>query len=255
MKIGILTDIHENVDMLQKSLDLAALNRCDEIVCLGDIIGYDKRFYRYDITRSARRCLNLVRLNCKWIVAGNHDLFSSGRVPSWSDGFEFPENWFNMKPSERKSLAGTKVWCYEGDSGTDMGEDEILFLKSLPENIITDEPGTRCNFSHYFYPDLTGSTTHYAEKGKHLTGHWEFMDRNKVLYSFSGHTHNHLTGFAYRDQGLFFRAFHNLHNDRFYLGKEKIIIALPPLSGEKGRTGFSIFDSDNMILSVINFSL
>ena len=253
MRIGIFTDIHENVEMLQRALDMALINRCDELVCLGDITGFDRRFYRYDYTRSASGCIKLIRENFRWIVAGNHDLFSAGRIPSWTDGFQFPESWFMMDPSERKLKAAGKVWCYEGDAETDMCKDEIDFLGSLPEFIITDAPGINCLFSHYFFPDLTGSTTRYAERGRHLTGHWEFMDTNKVLYSFSGHTHNHFTGFAYKGSGSLFRAFQNLPNDSFCLGKEKIIIALPPLSGEKGRTGFTIFDSDQKKLSVINF--
>jgi len=255
MRIGIITDIHENVKMLLRALDIASDNKCDELVCLGDITGFDRRFYRYNYTRSASACIKLIRENFRWIVAGNHDLFSAGRIPSWTDGFEFPEGWFRMESSERKHKAAGKVWCYEGDAETDMGRDEITFLGSLPEFIVTDAPGITCLFSHYLFPDLSGSTTRYAERRRHLTGHWKFMDTNKVLYAFSGHTHNHFTGFAYRTAGSLFRAFQNLPNDSFSLGNEKTIIALPPLSGEKGRTGFSIFDSDMKKLSVIHFIL
>lgn len=253
MRIGIITDIHENVKMLQRALEIASMNKCDELVCLGDITGFDKRFYRYNYTRSASGCIKLIRENFRWIVAGNHDLFSAGRIPSWTDGFQFPDGWFGMIPADRKLKAAGKVWCYEGDDETDMGEDEIAFLGSLPEFIVTDVSGITCLFSHYLFPDLTGSTTRYAERGKHLNGHWKFMDTNEALYSFSGHTHNHFTGFAYRNSGSFFRAFQNLPNDSFRLGMEKTIMTLPPLSGEKGRTGFSVFDSDLKQLYVIHF--
>jgi predicted phosphodiesterase len=252
MRIGIITDIHENVRMLEKALELATYQKCDELVCLGDITGFDRRFYRYNYTRSASGCIKLIRENFKWIVAGNHDLFSAGRIPSWSDGFQFPDDWFRMDPSGRKLKASGKVWCYEGDAEKDLKGEEIDFLRSLPEFIVTDTPGITCLFSHYIFPDLTGSTTRYAERGKHLTGHWKFMDNNEVLYSFSGHTHNHFTGFAYRRTGYLFNAFQNLPNDSFFLGKEKTIMTLPPLSGEKGRTGFSIFDSDLKKLSVFH---
>lgn len=254
MKIGIITDIHENVETLQRALDLASLKKCDEMVCLGDITGFDRRFYKYDFARSARRCIYLIRTNCRWVTAGNHDLYPAGRLPSWSDGFEFPEGWFQMNPQERKASAAGKVWCYDGDAESDMGEEEIDYLRSLPEYIVSSEPGVSCLFSHYFFPDLTGSTTKYAERGKHLLSHWKYMEMNEVVFSFSGHTHNHFTGFAYRNSGSLLRAFENLPNDIFNLGKEKTIIALPPLSGEKGRTGFSIFDSTDSTLSVIGLT-
>jgi len=253
MKIGIITDIHENAGALKEALKQADIYKCDEIACLGDIVGYDRRFYSYDPGRSAKECLSLIRSTCRWIIAGNHDLYSSGKFPSWSDGFEFPEKWFSMHPSDRKTIAGGKVWCYDGDAENDMGDDEINFLRSLPESVIIDLSGFNCLLSHYFFPDLTGSTTHYIERGRHLSSHWEFMDLHEVQYSFSGHTHNHFTGFAYRNSSPLFGAFQNLPNDSFYLGKDKVIITLPPISGEKGRTGFSIFDSDSLKLSVIHF--
>lgn len=253
MRIGIITDIHENVKILQKTLEAASHNKCDEMVCLGDITGFDKRFYRYNYTRSASACIKLIKENCRWIVAGNHDLFFAGRIPSWTDGFKFPEGWFMMDHSERKFKAAGRFWSYEGDAETDISGEDIDFLTSLPEFIITDVPGIKCLFSHYIFPDITGSTTRYAEKGRHLNGHWNFMDSHEVLFSFSGHTHNHFTGFAYRKTGSLFKAFHNLPNDSFFLGNEKTIIALPPLSGEKGRTGFSVFDSELKQLSVIHF--
>jgi len=112
MKIGIITDIHENVEMLREALRLASVNKCDEIVCLGDIVGYDQRFYTFIQKRSATTCLDLVRSNCRWIVPGNHDLFAAGRVPSYTNGFKYPDTWFEMNAGERKKVAQGKVWCY-----------------------------------------------------------------------------------------------------------------------------------------------
>jgi predicted phosphodiesterase len=254
MRIGIITDIHENTHALEEALRLAYIQKCDEIACLGDIVGYDRRFYSYDSIKSARECIRLIRSNCRWVVAGNHDLFSAGRIPSWSDGFEYPAEWFHINSNQRKAIAGGKVWCYDGDAENDLEEEEIGFLRLQPESVIIEDSGFRFLLSHYFFPDFTGSTTHYVERGRHLSPHWEFMNLHEVQYSFSGHTHNHFTGFAYRNSGSIFNAFQNLPNDSFYLGKEKVIIALPPLSGEKGRTGFAIFDTDRLELSVLHFT-
>ena len=259
MKIGIITDIHENVEMLQEAIKMAAVHKCDELVCLGDIVGYDRRFYSYNAKRSAKTCLDLVRSNCRWIVAGNHDLFAAGRIPSYSNGFEYPDNWFQLNIEERKKASRGKVWCYEEDAPNDLGENEILFLSSLPEYITTSVPGITCIFSHYIFPDLTGSTTQYIERNRQLKGLWGFMDLHKVKFSFSGHSHNWFTGFAYQGKingaGSFLKAIHPVPYDNINLGDEMIMIILPPLTGEKGRTGFSIVDSDRMKINIISISI
>lgn len=251
MKIGIITDIHENVEILSLALKLAEVRHCDELVCLGDIAGFDRRFYRYDATRSARECLQLVRSNFKWVVAGNHDLHSASRFPVYSDGFGFPAGWFEMSVSERKKTSAGKVWCYEGDAFHDLQEDHLIYLKMLPEYIATSEPGVPCLFSHYLFPDITGSTTRYIERKYQMKGHWDFMFKNGIQFSFSGHSHNHSTGFAYPGTGSFFRAIHSFYNESFTLGDEKVIIVLPPLSGDRGRTGFSVMDTVNMKMDIV----
>jgi len=243
MRIGIVTDIHENFVILQSAIDLASVHKCDELACLGDIVGFDTRFYNHFSTRSASRCIDLVRKNFRWTVAGNHDLFASGRFPTWSDGFSYPNDWFQIEPYKRKEAARGLVWCYTGESENDLGENELDFLSELPEFICSAETGIQCILSHYLYPDLSGSTTHYIQRAKELNKHWVFMDSLDVSFSFSGHTHNTFTGFAYRRKGVFRRAFHTLPNHSFCLGTDPVVISLPPLSGERGRSGFAIFDS------------
>ncbi|MBW6500994.1 MAG: metallophosphatase family protein [Bacteroidales bacterium] len=146
MRIGIITDIHENTATLTEALRLASLNKCDEIACLGDIVGFE-------------------------------------------------------------------------------------------------------------YPDFTGSTTQYVERNNHLTSLWGFMELNNATYSFSGHSHSHFAGLAYRGGRSFFKAIHSVPCQTLNLGKEMVMISLPPLAGEKGRTGFSIIDSDNLKLEIIAINM
>lgn len=251
MKIGIITDIHENKNALLEAIRLASLHKCDELACLGDIVGYDRRFYSFGLSRSASGCLKLIRSEFRWIVAGNHDLFAAGRFPSWSNGFTYPGCWFSLSSGERKKVSKGRVWCFKDDDTNDLNDEEIGFMKVLPEFQIISEQGVSCLLTHYFFPDFTGSTTRYVERKGHLKGHWEFMKNHNVQVSMSGHSHNHFAGFAYRNTGSFLRAIHTIPHDTFNLGKEMVVILLPPLSGEKGRTGFSIFDTSNMTLSII----
>jgi predicted phosphodiesterase len=255
MKLGILTDIHEDTEMLQEALRLADTNKCDELVCLGDIAGYDRRFYKYIRKRSAKLCMNLIRSNCKWIVAGNHDLFAARRIPVYSNGFVYPGNWYSMNEEERKSASQGKVWSYEYDDPGDLEEEDIEFLKSLPEFITASINSLSILFSHYLYPDLTGSTTTYIERNYQLKEAWKFMDKHQTKYTFHGHSHGSFAGFAYRDSISFLTAFHSIPDSSFNLGEEMVIIALPPLAGDKGRTGFSIIDTENKKLEIVSTTI
>ncbi len=252
MKIGILTDIHENTRMLQEALRLAEVKKCDELVCLGDIVGFDKRFYKFVRERSAKKCLELIRSNCKWIVAGNHDLFAARRFPAYSNGFSYPDRWFAMSSEERKSASAGKVWSYEFDDPNDLGEDDIAFIRSLPEFITTSFMGISSLFSHYIFPDFTGSTTQYIERNRQLKAAWDFMSDRQVMYSFSGHSHGCFAGFAYRNSSSFFKAINSIPTDSFSLGNEMIVITLPPLAGDKGKTGFSIIDTETRRIDIIS---
>jgi len=254
MKIGILTDIHENTEILHEALNLAAACRCDELACLGDIAGYDPGFYRHEEHRSAKLCLEMIRSNCKWIVAGNHDLYASRRFPVYTNGFSYPDDWYELSPEDKKNKSAGRVWSYDGDSPNDLDESDIEFLTNLPEYLNVSFAGVDCLFSHYIYPDFTGSTTRYIEKSSQLDGLWEFMDQIGTRYSFSGHSHSSFTGFAFRRNMPFtlpfMKAVHSLPHDNFNLGREMVLVILPALSGENGRACFSVLDTDNLMLQV-----
>ncbi len=64
MRVAIISDIHSNLEALTKALDIIKTLSVDEIICLGDIIGYGA---------NPNECLELVRKNCSVVVIGNHD--------------------------------------------------------------------------------------------------------------------------------------------------------------------------------------
>ena len=252
MKIGLITDIHENVTMLEAVLRKADSLRCDAIACLGDIAGYDRRFYNYHFRRSARQCVSLIRSSCRWVVPGNHDLFAVKRVPSWSNGYRYPENWFQMPSSERRIAAGGLVWSFDSEDPNDLGDEEIDYLNAIPEYEIIKENGLNLLLSHYIYPDFTGSTTRYVEKQHHISELWKFMSHHGIHFSLSGHSHKPVAYFSHRRAFSFLRAVHPVPNESIYLGHEVTMILLPPLTGGNGRTSFSVIDTETRILDLMH---
>jgi predicted phosphodiesterase len=64
MRIAIISDIHSNVEALETSLGLIKQHTVDEIICLGDIIGYGA---------NPNECIDLVRQATPHVLLGNHD--------------------------------------------------------------------------------------------------------------------------------------------------------------------------------------
>lgn len=61
---AVISDIHANLEAFQAVLADIATQNIDEIVCLGDIVGYGP---------DPVPCLALARKACTWCLCGNHD--------------------------------------------------------------------------------------------------------------------------------------------------------------------------------------
>jgi len=64
MRFAIISDIHSNLEALTRAFELIDQESVDEVVCLGDIVGYGA---------NPNECVDLVRNRCKTVLRGNHD--------------------------------------------------------------------------------------------------------------------------------------------------------------------------------------
>ena len=71
MRYAIISDIHANLEALERVLADAKSCGAERIICLGDVVGYGPR---------PAETLARVRSACAAIVAGNHDDAVSGRM-------------------------------------------------------------------------------------------------------------------------------------------------------------------------------
>jgi predicted phosphodiesterase len=103
MRLALISDVHANLGALEATLADIARQSVDRIVCLGDIVGYN---------RDAAECIALVRqANCI-CVAGNHDLAVCGRITT--EHFS-------------KAAARAAEWTRR-----QLAQDDLDFLASLP---------------------------------------------------------------------------------------------------------------------------
>jgi len=71
MKIGVISDIHSNLEALEVMLKRLASEKAERIFCLGDIVGYGA---------NPNECIELVRESAGVTVLGNHDAACTGHT-------------------------------------------------------------------------------------------------------------------------------------------------------------------------------
>ncbi len=68
MRIAIISDIHSNLEALQKAVEIIEQKAVDKVICLGDIVGYGA---------DPKQCLELTQKISHHIIMGNHDQASA----------------------------------------------------------------------------------------------------------------------------------------------------------------------------------
>jgi predicted phosphodiesterase len=248
MKIAIISDIHDDYISLLPAARLIEQKKCDEIVCLGDIVGYSIPFYDYLDTRDASNCVQWVKANCKYVVAGNHDLFAARKAPvSKVRDFKYPENWYSFSYSERKEISENALWLYEDNELSALLNDEdIHYLYHLPESVIVEIEGKNCFFSHFIYPDLSGSAKEFLYAYRDIVDHLTHLKENNCNLSFSGHMH--------------FEGINKLSDKKIVkigFGKKTTLnsfdwSSVPSISNSKNANGFIIWDTRLNLIETIS---
>lgn len=109
MKLGIITDIHNNLIALNTILEYFEEQSCDKIICCGDIIGIGP--YPEETVQRIMMVENLIA------VKGNHDAYLVDGMPT-----EFPNE---------EHMDYGEMLHHKWEHGR-LSESSIDFLKSLP---------------------------------------------------------------------------------------------------------------------------
>ena len=247
MLLGLLADIHEDIVRLNESIEIFDTRRVDEIICLGDVVGFCVPYYSYLTTRDSNKVVEWVKQNCPISVIGNHDLYAIRKIPVNSERFEFPENWYDLDFSTRKNLGEGKIWLYENNELSSLLDDSSKeYIDGLPEFIIKDYGRYNVLYSHYFYPDVTGCLSVIVQDISELHQHFEFMKQNNCLYAFSGNDH-------YR--GI--KIFTETSIIEIKLGEKSILpdsplwLHIPAVANGTNQNGVAIYDTDTREIEAI----
>ena len=247
MKIGFITDIHEDIVSLASAFDTCEKAGCDAVVCLGDIVGFSYP-YQHDIARrDANACVAMVRERSAAAVAGNHDLYACRRIPAFAAGFDYRDNWYDLDDETRAGYAGTRLWAYDDiDVPRRLSARSMEFLRSLPEYCVSSFDGISFLFSHFAFPDLSGSTRGSLDAAKHSRSHLGFLDEHECLLGFSGH--GHPEGYAcFDDDVLRFNPFGS-----WPLSRSRQWLVCPAAAKTERLSGVLCFDTASFRVDVIN---
>ncbi|MCC6341859.1 MAG: metallophosphoesterase family protein [Bryobacterales bacterium] len=147
MRILILSDLHSNYEALEAVVEDAA-GSYDEVVCLGDVVGYGG---------DPNRVTEWVRANTMAVIRGNHDRACTGdAVVEWFSGpAQIAAEWTNgeLTGENRRFLeqlpAGPLAW--DGVylmHGSPRDEDEYIVDKGEAARLLPYLPGDICFFGH-----------------------------------------------------------------------------------------------------------
>ncbi len=243
MRLAVITDIHEDIQSLIKTLKLIEKLSCDEIICLGDICGFSIPYYTYYDSRNANECVRLIRENCKYSVIGNHDLYAIRKLPENIDGFLFPKDWYKKNYFEKLLISQDKIWLYEENELNALLDDKNLeYLNSLPEFFSIELKDKVLYFAHYLYPDLTGTTKDFIYDYKDFLIHHERVRTTIHTICFFGHMH---------PSGIIKIKNHDMSVTKKAIKNTKNILGLsgPCITQNERMNGFMIFDVENDVVS------
>ncbi|MFP3860287.1 MAG: metallophosphoesterase family protein [Bacteroidales bacterium] len=237
MKIAIISDIHEDIINLKAALKNIEKHRVDQIVCLGDISGYSVPYYTHMNTRDAHECLQIIRSNCAYVVLGNHDMHAAGITPTNSPFFNYPVNWYQLDYKERKRISLDKIWLHEeNDIDPLYTREDIEYLRSLPEYVVLSTSMGNILFSHYVYPNLSGTGKTFFTYTDEFKNHFEFTRQKNCRLSFFGHTHT--IGLSKITQKKIKK--YRFRKEAVLSGNNAISVPSVVLNGK--RNGYCIFD-------------
>lgn len=238
MRIGIISDIHEDIINLQKAISALKGLQVDEVVCLGDTVGCNVESIQRWQDRDATACINLVKNSCTKVIPGNHDLFAIRKIPVYRGGFKVDHNWYDLDYNVRKQKGEGKIWLYEEtELSALLDASGRAYLDSLSEMASLEAGNRKLLFTHYIYPNVTGSEAGFVKTREGFQKHLNWMKSNGFHLSFSGH--GHVEGLAVATSKGFFEYGYNQHVKI----SEGTAVVAPAIVRGKKAPGFLTFDT------------
>jgi predicted phosphodiesterase len=153
MNIAIISDIHGNLEALERALSIIHSKPIDAIVCLGDIVGYGA---------NPNECMALVRKEATNVLLGNHDLAAVdlSAAETFTPNARISAQWTydQLKDEDKQFIKGLSYT---------LELNNLLFVHASPHepeewHYIVTGVDARGNFDHFREPICFIGHTHEA---------------------------------------------------------------------------------------------
>jgi predicted phosphodiesterase len=153
LRYAIISDIHANLEAFCAVLEKIESYGVDQIVCLGDVVGYNA---------SPNECSDILRERNILTVLGNHDAVACGLEEPWG---------FN--PVALQAAMWTR---------NNLSDDNLEWLRSLPDVL---------NFEHFAaVHGAPKNRNTYLFTWEDILPHLSFLEEQNCRICFMGHTHS-----------------------------------------------------------------
>ena len=159
--LAIVSDIHSNIEALSAVLEEIDRRGIQEIICLGDIVGYGP---------NPRECIDIIARRCKVSLMGNHDFAVFYEPYNFNTGAEQASYWTRQQfEDDPDAEARAKRWRFLGNLPVRVRTNELIGVHASPRRPVNE----------YIFPDDI-----YTNPGKFVS----IFERVEKL-CFCGHTH------------------------------------------------------------------
>jgi predicted phosphodiesterase len=130
MKVAIVSDIHSNIEAFHEVLRDIETHQVDEILCLGDIIGYGP---------NPRECIDLA-MRCDMCLLGNHDQGALFDPEGFNTGAERAIFWTRDQLECGPGSADDKAkrWDFLGELPRNRRENSFLYVHGSARNPLNE---------------------------------------------------------------------------------------------------------------------
>lgn len=128
---AIISDIHSNLEALTAVLEKIDAEHVDEILCLGDVVGYGP---------DPEACVDLIRERCRFTIRGNHD---DALIGSANDFNIYAREVIEgtrqlMRPGLFSSLAKRERWTFVKGLEAARREGRVLYVHGSPRDPVKE---------------------------------------------------------------------------------------------------------------------
>ncbi|MBA7662624.1 hypothetical protein ES703_70654 [subsurface metagenome] len=225
MKRAIVSDIHGNQTALEAVLRDIDRQRVEEVVCLGDVIGYGAR---------PRACVDYAR-KFKWVLKGNHELglFDAEEAKRFSARAADAIDWTRSRLEAPDDPENEARMTFLEQTGEKEVEGDVVYCHGSPRLPVTE----------YVFPTL-------AQR---------HPDRLKLIFTFFEHVafvgHTHFPGVFTEE--LRFDTPADLGNE-YEIGPGRALINVGSVGQPRdrnNRASYVIFDGQTVVFRRVQYDI